>query len=84
MLSATTVTFGQHVFNISSSILLNFFSFSWENKDHGQWEYYTLECLLYFLKNVHLSHPAYVKEAAVSSNLLRLLTPVTICHKQAA
>jgi hypothetical protein len=42
------------------------FSFSWENKDHGQWEYYTLECLLYFLKNVHLSHPAYVKEAAVS------------------
>ena len=34
------------------------------------WEYYTLECLLYFLKNVNLSHPAYVKEAAVSTAVL--------------
>jgi len=34
------------------------------------WEYYTLECLLYFLKNVNLSHPAYVKEAAVSTTEL--------------
>ena len=39
--------------------------YSWETKDHGLWEYYTLECLLYFLKNISLQHPAYVKEAAV-------------------
>lgn len=26
--------------------------------------YYTLECLVYFLKNIHLQHPTYVKQAA--------------------
>lgn len=29
-------------------------------------EYYTLESLLFLLKNVHLSHPIYVQRAAVS------------------
>ena len=29
----------------------------------GQWDYYTLECLLYFLKNIKRSHPDYVKQA---------------------
>ena len=44
--------------------------FSWETKEHGMWEYYTLDCLLYFLKNINLLHPAYVKEAAVSLRFL--------------
>ena len=29
----------------------------------GKWEYYSLECLLYFLKNIKRSHPDYVKQA---------------------
>lgn len=29
-------------------------------------EYYTLECLLFILKNIHLTHPVYVRQAAVS------------------
>jgi Paf1 complex subunit CDC73 N-terminal len=29
-------------------------------------EYYTLECLLYILKNVGLQHSVYVRQAAVS------------------
>ena len=36
----------------------------WDNKDADAWEYYTLESLLYFLKNVNSSHPTYVREAA--------------------
>lgn len=39
---------------------MNFF-FSAEKKEK---EYYTLGCLLYFLKNEHLSHPKYVQQAA--------------------
>lgn len=34
-------------------------------KDGTQKEYYTLECLLFFLKNISLSHPVYVRQAAV-------------------
>lgn len=29
-------------------------------------KYYTLECLLFFLKNIGLNHTAYVRKAAVS------------------
>lgn len=29
-------------------------------------EYYTLECLLYLLKNVQLQHSVYVRQCAVS------------------
>lgn len=35
-------------------------------KDGSQKEYYTLECLLFFLKNIALTHPVYVRQAAVS------------------
>lgn len=35
-------------------------------KDGAPKEYYTLECLLFLLKNVTLSHPVYVRQAAVS------------------
>ena len=40
------------------------FDSRWDNKEADAWEYYTLESLLYFLKNVNSSHPAYVREAA--------------------
>ncbi|KAF6205400.1 hypothetical protein GE061_019572 [Apolygus lucorum] len=33
----------------------------------GQKEYYTLECLLFLLKNVQLSHPVYVRQAAAEN-----------------
>ena len=29
-------------------------------------EYYTAECIVYFLKNVDLKHPAYVRQAQAS------------------
>lgn len=50
-------------FRFSSLILSIFFS---TGKDGTQKEYYTLECLLFFLKNISLSHPVYVRQAAVS------------------
>lgn len=30
-------------------------------------EYYTLECLLFILQNIHLAHPVYVKQAAAAN-----------------
>ncbi|KAJ2946481.1 hypothetical protein O0L34_g12530 [Tuta absoluta] len=30
-------------------------------------EYYTLECLLFILKNIHLTHPVYVRQAAAAN-----------------
>ena len=33
-------------------------------KDGAPKEYYTLECLLYLLKNITLQHPVYVRQAA--------------------
>lgn len=36
-------------------------------KDGAPKEYYTLECLLFLLKNVTLTHPVYVRQAAVSN-----------------
>lgn len=36
-------------------------------KDGAPKEYYTLDCLLFLLKHVHLTHPSYVRMAAVSS-----------------
>eukprot|EP00096_Caligus_rogercresseyi_P006844 TRINITY_DN2377_c0_g1_i2.p1 TRINITY_DN2377_c0_g1~~TRINITY_DN2377_c0_g1_i2.p1 ORF type:complete len:541 (+),score=182.42 TRINITY_DN2377_c0_g1_i2:29-1624(+) len=47
-----------------------FGEFSWpknvktNHKIYGSDEYYSLECLLYFLKNKDISHPAYVRQAA--------------------
>ena len=42
-----------------------------ENQETGAWVYYTLETLLYFLKNTDVSHPVYVRKAAVSEKLRR-------------
>ncbi|KAL5011516.1 hypothetical protein ScPMuIL_010067 [Solemya velum] len=36
-------------------------------KDGIPKEYYTLDCILFLLKNVHLPHPLYVREAAAAS-----------------
>uniref|UniRef100_A0A1B6CLZ5 Paf1 complex subunit Cdc73 N-terminal domain-containing protein n=1 Tax=Clastoptera arizonana TaxID=38151 RepID=A0A1B6CLZ5_9HEMI len=36
-------------------------------KDGAAKEYYTLECLLFFLKNVTLFHPVYVRQAAAEN-----------------
>lgn len=46
---------------IVSSVL----SFS-SGKDGAPKDYYTLECLLFLLKHVNLTHPTYVRNAAVS------------------
>lgn len=37
-------------------------------------EYYTLDSILYLLKNVHLQHPHYVREAVVSYSL-QIISP---------
>ncbi|KAI5642537.1 hypothetical protein NE865_05564 [Phthorimaea operculella] len=37
-------------------------------------EYYTLECLLFILKNIHLTHPVYVRQAA-AANILAVRRP---------
>ncbi|XP_041974171.1 parafibromin [Aricia agestis] len=36
-------------------------------KEGSDKEYYTLECLLFILKNIHLAHPVYVKQAAAAN-----------------
>lgn len=36
-------------------------------KDGTAKEYYTLECLLFILKNVSLTHPVYVRQAAAEN-----------------
>ncbi|XP_017770873.1 PREDICTED: parafibromin-like [Nicrophorus vespilloides] len=39
----------------------------WAGKDGTTKEYYTLECLLFILKNISLTHPVYVKQAAAEN-----------------
>ncbi|CAM1328613.1 CDC73 (predicted), partial [Pycnogonum litorale] len=36
-------------------------------KEGLQKDYYTLECVLFLLKNIHLSHPVYVRQAAAEN-----------------
>lgn len=36
-------------------------------KDGAPKEYYTLECLLFLLKNIQLQHPVYVRQAAAEN-----------------
>ena len=43
-----------------------YFLFNSTGKDGIGKEYYTIDCILFLLKNVHLAHPLYVREAAVS------------------
>jgi len=53
------IIFNEFAWNKDS--LTNFISYSAEKKEK---EYYSLGCLLYFLKHEHLSHPKYVQQAA--------------------
>lgn len=39
-------------------------------------EYYTLECLLYLLKNVQLQHSVYVRQCAVSISSISLFASI--------
>lgn len=48
--------------------LLNFYAFFFSSGKEGTTkEYYTLQCLLFILKNVHLTHPVYVRQAAAEN-----------------
>lgn len=42
-------------------------------KESGPKDYYTLESLLFLLKNVTLSHPLYIQRANVSQPLSELV-----------
>lgn len=42
-------------------------------KDGAPKDYYTLDCILYLMRNVNLPHSKYVRQAAVSSLVLMIL-----------
>lgn len=54
----------------------SFFFVTRSGQGGAQKEYYTLESLLFLLKNVSLSHPMYVQRAGVSSNSSHLMSSV--------
>ena len=56
------IMFGE--FSWPKAVKTNFRIVGWDGKDASQWEYYTLESLLYFLKNTTKTHPQYVRDAA--------------------
>lgn len=58
------IIFGE--FSWSKNVHTNFLMWG-TGKDGSQKEYYTLECLLFFLKNISLSHPVYVRQAAAEN-----------------
>ena len=57
------------VLNHLKNIGFNVPSYFRSGKDGAPKEYYTLECLLFILKNVQLTHAVYVRQAAVSNKL---------------
>ena len=56
------IIFGE--FSWPKTVKTNFRIYGSENSETGTWEYYTLETLVYFLKNTDVSHPVYVRKAA--------------------
>lgn len=48
------------------NVQTNFVMWAAEKKGQPR-EYYTLECILFLLNNVHLSHPVYVRRAAAEN-----------------
>ncbi|XP_047997634.1 parafibromin-like [Leguminivora glycinivorella] len=64
------IFFGE--FSFSKNVKTNYLM--WRDPRAGIKEYYTLECLLYFLKNVHLVHAVYVRQAA-AENILAVRRP---------
>ncbi|KAF7496501.1 hypothetical protein SSS_03276 [Sarcoptes scabiei] len=55
------ICFGEYCW--SKQTKTNYLIYS-SSRDGPNRNYYTLECLVYFLKNVNLPHPTYVKQAA--------------------
>lgn len=53
----------------------NHYLFFSSGKEGNDKEYYTLECLLFILKNIQLTHPVYVRQAAVSRHVSVLEFP---------
>ena len=45
-------------------VLLYVFELRWDKQQSKDWEYYTLEALLYFVNNLSESHPGYVQKAS--------------------
>lgn len=60
--------------NIRKSLFIYLFCLIFRSGKDGAKEYYTLECLLFLLKNVQLTHPVYVRQAAVSSGKSQFFT----------
>ncbi|XP_044728391.1 parafibromin [Chrysoperla carnea] len=58
------IIFGE--FSWPKNVKTNYLMYS-SGKDGAPKEYYTLECLLFILKNVSLTHPVYVRQAAVEN-----------------
>jgi parafibromin len=56
-----TIIFGE--FSWPKTVKTNYVIWG-TGKDGAPKEYYTLECLLYLLKNIALQHPVYVRQAA--------------------
>jgi hypothetical protein len=63
------------MFSVFFKIFCSLYS---SGKDGAPKEYYTLECLLFLLKNVTLTHPVYVRQAAVSV----YLNEVNMCKRK--
>ncbi|BES93455.1 unnamed protein product [Nesidiocoris tenuis] len=61
------IIFGE--FSWPKNVKTNYLMYSGPNKDNKEShkEYYTLECLLFLLKNVLLGHPVYVRQAAAEN-----------------
>ncbi|CAG2102011.1 unnamed protein product [Medioppia subpectinata] len=55
------ICFGEYCW--PKTVKTNYLIYS-SSRDGPNKGYYTLECLLFFLKNIQLQHPAYVKQAA--------------------
>ena len=61
-------TWAFHVLTRMVLIDTHFISFHSTGKEGQPKEYYTLDSILFLLKNVQLSHPIYVRRAAVSNH----------------
>lgn len=57
------IIFGE--FSWSKNVKTNYLR--WAKDEQTPKEYYTLECLLFLLKNISLSHPVYVRQAAADN-----------------
>jgi len=59
-----TIIFGE--FSWQKNVKTNYLAYG-SGKDGAPKEYYTLECLLFLLKHVSLTHPTYVRKAAAEN-----------------